>query len=243
MKTARLVPVSCLSLTLLAAIVTSKRANGDTISIKLNGATPPTDYYEYVNQDSSLPSVIIKRPNAVPYFVYSDAGGTPGNIGYIRATLQQGFGGNVTVRVQTTLSAAGAHDVGEINLTDLKSGTAWSQVSNSTITGTLGTLWLTKVGASGGFADFTGGIGKLSGPVSTLGGGVQMTFNGTDRSVNGTINCGSLTMSNVTNWAANTTCTSLSSTAIGGSLSGNITVNGNCSSNITVSNKRGRDSF
>lgn len=207
-------------------------AIADTIYIKLNGATPPSLNYEYVSQGSSAPSVIIKRPGT--YFVYSDGGGTAGNIGYIEASLQQGYAGNVTVRVLTTSGGIGAHDVGSIDLTDLKSGNAWSQVGNSSISGTLGSLWVTKSGSGGGFVDFSGGIGRLNGPVSTNGGNVQMTFSGTDRSVSGNMSCGSLSLTNVTNWAANASCSSLSSLTIGGNLSGSIAVNGDCSSNIGV---------
>ena len=58
--------------------------------------------------------------------------------------------GNVTVRVQTTNGGTGANNVGRINLTQLWSGSAWSSIGNSKITGTLGNVQVTKVGASGG---------------------------------------------------------------------------------------------
>ena len=152
--------------------------------------------------------------------------------------MDYGYPGNVTVRIETTSAGTGANNVGRINLTDLKSGSAWSTIGNSKITGTLGNVQVTKVGGSGGGVDFSGGIagfsGILLGPNSdTPAGTVSMTFS-SPGSVSGTIKAESVTMTGVGNWSAAATCTSLSSTTVGGNLSGSITIGGGSSYNLTV---------
>ncbi len=200
----RKLALACLLSGVFMLALSTASAIGDTIWIKLsNGATPPADNYQYVNQYSTdpPPSAVIKRPGS--YFVYSDASGSPGNIGYIDANLDQYYGGNVTVRVQTTNGGTGANNVGRTNLTQLWSGSAWSSIGNSKITGTLGNVQVTKVGASGGGVDLTGGIGAFSGILwgpnpDTPAGAVAMTFSPAGP-LSGTISAEGLSMTNVSN--------------------------------------------
>ncbi len=152
------------SLSFFAIVTTfSTVGNGATIGILMNSNPVPIENYSIINDRVNPPSIYIRKPPTFPYpyVIYCyDSNGEPSDINTIGTQLDPQYIGHVRIRVYRYIpSGIGARNVNQIYL-DRPSGSYYSEVIQSKISGDLGSVTVFKNSSgNGGEIDFSGGLG------------------------------------------------------------------------------------